>query len=196
MTDQRPTTRRRRSADERIADLEAKIEEQKKRLEQKTLRAAKKRELPASIKRIPTLAKRLRAFADLAEADGRADLSTSVSMFLAGLQRVYDEEHAKRSEPIVEPEIGTDNTASVPRSNEGPPATQALERRDSRPGNYGTATTRTVGELTPSPRRRETNQRPATEAERRFDERLRSIARPAPSEKAGENERGPSAWER
>ncbi|QDU85533.1 hypothetical protein Pla163_26650 [Planctomycetes bacterium Pla163] len=174
MTDERPTARRRRSVDERIADLEKQIEEQKQRLERKARRAAKKRELPNSIKRIPQLAKRLRAFADLAEADGRADLSTSVSMFLAGLQRVYDEENSKRAEPLVAPNDETDGAAIDAGRSTSRASTDDRSR----------------SELTPAPRRRDL--RPATEAERRFDERLRSVARPA--DRSGDD--GPSVWER
>jgi hypothetical protein len=178
MTDERPTTRHRRSVDERIADLEAQIEAQKKRLEQKARRTAKKRELPISIKRIPQVAKRLRAFADLAEADGRADLSISVSMFLAGLQRVYDEENAKRAEPL----------ADTP--NEASPDSIEPVRESARATRDASTDDRSRDALTPAPRRRD--QQPATEAERRFDERLRSVARPAT--RTGDD--GPSQWER
>lgn len=148
-------TRRHRTTAERIADLQAEIERQKRKVADRERKAALKRELPPSIKRIPRLAKSLQEFSALATADGRQDVANSVSMFLAGLQRVYQEEQSRRTEP--EP---VDDDAAEAAAEE-------------------------QVEVTPSPRR---SKAPVDDAERRFDERLRSVAK--------EQVREPSEWER
>ena len=84
-----------RSAEERIAELEHQIEVQK----QKLAKRRAKRELPAVIKDIPRVQKRLQRFAQLAVDDGRQDIANSVSLFLAGLNRIYSE--AKAPEPVA-----------------------------------------------------------------------------------------------
>jgi|GEM_PF-3935443 len=134
-------TRRRRSTAERIADLQAEIERQKQRVAERERKAARKRELPASIKRIPRLAKSLQEFSALAREDGRQDVANSVSLFLAGLQRVYDEEQAKRTPAAP---IAADDERSEP--------TVELEPRPRAAGS-------------------------SDDAERRFDERLRSVVK-------------------
>lgn len=92
-----------RSPDERIADLEQQIELQKQKLARKNAKTA----LPAVIKDIPRVQKRLQKFAQLAVDDGRQDIANSVSMFLAGLNRIYAE--AKTPDPVaVEPDPDDD----------------------------------------------------------------------------------------
>lgn len=85
---------RHRSAEERIADLEKQIELQKDKLRQQRA----KKELAPVIKDIPRVQKRLQKFAQLAMDDGRRDIANSTTMFLAGLNRIYQE--AKAPEPV------------------------------------------------------------------------------------------------
>ena len=80
---------RRRTDDERIADLERQIEEQRQRIRE---REAKAREINPAVKEIPRIAKRLQRFAQLAMDENRQDIANSTSMFLAGLHRIYEEE--------------------------------------------------------------------------------------------------------
>lgn len=157
--------RRWRSTDERIADLQSEIEKQKRKLIERKQREAKKRELPPSIKRIPSLAKKLQEFAALATEDERMDVANSVSMFLAGLQRVYDEEVAKRAEPEPVAELGEDEADATGASD--------------------------AGTLEPRPRRAPRGD----DAERRFDERLRKVARRT-NDANGAPSTGLSEWER
>lgn len=159
--------RRWRSTEERIADLQQEIESQKRKMLERKQREAKRRELPKSIKQIPRLAKKLQEFSTLAMEDERQDIANSVSMFLAGLQRVYDEEVAKRAEP--EP------VTEVDSADEEAGAGAAVE-------------------LEPRARRAP---RGEADAERRFDERLRKVAREtAADEPIRRGDRGLSEWER
>ncbi|MEO0649382.1 MAG: hypothetical protein AAFZ65_01740, partial [Planctomycetota bacterium] len=50
-----------------------------------------KTEVPPVIKDIPRVQKRLQRFAQLAVDNDRQDIANSVSMFLAGLNRIYSE---------------------------------------------------------------------------------------------------------
>lgn len=83
---------RRRSDDERIADLERQIHVERERLKKKEAAERAKRELNPAVKKIPQLAKHLQNFSQLAVDHGRLDLSNMVTMFLVGLQRIHGEE--------------------------------------------------------------------------------------------------------
>lgn len=185
MTDNVKKRRQRRTYEDRIAELESQIQRQKEKLTVKKERIAKKREVPASIKSIPKIAKKLQDFAALALADKRMDVFNSVSMFLAGLQRMYQEEMAQRVDEFEdeEPEVESDDfdeeelTPKKPlprtaraidevrstRTNEAAPRAREAARRD---------------DDDPQPSRRDPAARtgPATKAERMFDERLKAVA--------------------
>ncbi|MEZ5979425.1 MAG: hypothetical protein R3F34_14565 [Planctomycetota bacterium] len=163
--------RARRSYEQRIADLQAELERQKSLAEAKKRRAAEKRELPASIKQIPKIAKTLQAFADKALEDKRQDIFNSVSLFLAGLQRIHQEELANRSEPE---DIGS--TDGEFDADEGGPRRCALR------GGRAAAAARGAREGAASP------------AERAFDERLKSVARDELRRRVDGS--GLSEWER
>lgn len=82
-----PTTKRkynRRSEEERIAELEGRINEIKTRLE------SKKRKDSPLLKQAPKLQKRLRDFAALAMKCNRTDVYNTVVAFVAGLDRVVN----------------------------------------------------------------------------------------------------------
>ncbi len=87
------TTKRkyeRRSADERIAGLQAKIDELQKKVE-----ARARADLPV-LKDVPRVQQRLRKFAQLAVNYGRDDLANSTMAFVAGLDRTLDEAGVSR----------------------------------------------------------------------------------------------------
>lgn len=71
----------RRSEDERIAELNAKIEKIKQRLEMKQLKDSPVMREMAKVQRV------LRKFAQTALDHGRADLANSTQAFAAGLDR-------------------------------------------------------------------------------------------------------------
>lgn len=71
----------RRSEDERIAELNAKIEKIKQRLEQKQQKDSPVMREMAKVQRV------LRKFAQTALDHGRADLANSTQAFAAGLDR-------------------------------------------------------------------------------------------------------------
>ena len=75
---------RRRSDEERIAELEARIEAVKQRM------LHKDRPDEAVLNQIPKLQRNLRKFAQLAMSHGRSDLANSTLAFLAGLDRMRD----------------------------------------------------------------------------------------------------------
>ncbi|QDU66939.1 hypothetical protein [Engelhardtia mirabilis] len=79
----------RRTDEERIAELEQKIEEQREKIRQRHLKA---RALSPVVQEIPKVQKRLQRFAQLAMDNDRPDIANSTSMFLAGLHRIYEEE--------------------------------------------------------------------------------------------------------
>jgi hypothetical protein len=90
-----PTTKRtyrRRSEEERIAELEQRIDQLKKKLE------SKERQDSPLLKQIPKLQTRLRKFAQLAMECGRPDVSNTTVAFVAGLDRILnpDQETLKR----------------------------------------------------------------------------------------------------
>ena len=72
----------RRSDDERIAELQSKIEELKRKVD------TKQRPDLVVVREIPKLQKRLRDFAQLAANNGREDIANSVVAFIAGLDRM------------------------------------------------------------------------------------------------------------
>jgi hypothetical protein len=87
------TTKRkynRRSADERIADLQSKIDDLQKKVE------ASARPDLAVIRDIPRVQQRLRKFAQLAINYGRDDLANSTMAFVAGLDRTLSEAGTSR----------------------------------------------------------------------------------------------------
>ena len=79
----------RRSDDQRIADLEARIAELKKKA------AARETKNDPVVKDIPRVQRRLRKFAQLAIDHDRMDLSNSTMAFVAQLERIRTSELAK-----------------------------------------------------------------------------------------------------
>ena len=77
---------RRRSDEERIADLEARISEIKAKQS-----AREKKENPV-LKEIPKIQRRLRKFAQLAMDHSRPDIANSTTAFNAGLERILRSE--------------------------------------------------------------------------------------------------------
>jgi hypothetical protein len=80
MTDKRQYNRR--SDDERIAELQSKIEELKRKVD------TKQRPDLVVVREIPKLQKRLRDFAQLSADNGREDIANTVVAFIAGLDRM------------------------------------------------------------------------------------------------------------
>ena len=92
------TTKRkykRRSADERIANLQSKIDDLQKKVE------ATARPDLAVIRDIPRVQRRLRRFAQLAINYGRDDLANSTMAFVAGLDRTLDDAGRPRQRATV-----------------------------------------------------------------------------------------------
>jgi len=83
---------RRRSDEERIAELETRLQELQKKVEAKT-----RPDLPV-LREIPKLQRRLKAFAQMAVNYGRPDLANSTMAFSAGLDRNLDEGRRKHPE--------------------------------------------------------------------------------------------------
>ena len=85
---------RRRSDADRIAEMEAKIAELREKIQERD------RSDQAVVDAVPKLHKRLRDFAQLAMSHGRHDIANSTMAFMAGLERMKDDqpEPAKRSE--------------------------------------------------------------------------------------------------
>ena len=77
---------RRRTEEERIADLQEKLEELQKKVESKT-----RKDLEV-LKEIPKVQRRLKKFAQMAMIHGRHDLANSTMAFIAGLDRARDVE--------------------------------------------------------------------------------------------------------
>ena len=91
-------TYRRRTDEEQIAELEAKIERLQKQVDSKS-----RPDLPV-LKEIPKVQARMRKFAQLAINYGRDDLANSTMAFIAGLDRTLDESGMpRRSARGVEP---------------------------------------------------------------------------------------------
>ena len=97
-----PRKVRRRTDEERIQELEARIAELRARQE-----AQKLKEDPV-LKEIPKLQKRLRKFAQLATDHERPDVANSAMAFHAGLERLRTAESKRRSakqDPELEDEL-------------------------------------------------------------------------------------------
>ncbi|HTF88927.1 MAG TPA: hypothetical protein VK843_11000 [Planctomycetota bacterium] len=84
----------RRSDEQRIADLQQKIQD----LQVKAQAKVQKEPAPdhAVLKSIPKLARHLRKFADLAMSNGRQDIATSTWAFMAGLERNLGQDEPAR----------------------------------------------------------------------------------------------------
>jgi hypothetical protein len=84
----------RRSDEQRIADLQQKIQD----LQVKAQAKVQKESSPdqAVLKSIPKLARHLRKFADLAMSKGRQDIATSTWAFMAGLERNLGQDEPAR----------------------------------------------------------------------------------------------------
>jgi molecular chaperone GrpE (heat shock protein) len=72
----------RRSDDERISDLQTKIEELKKKIE------TRQRPDMAVVREVTKIHKKLRRFAQIAADNGRDDIANSTVAFIAGLDRM------------------------------------------------------------------------------------------------------------
>jgi molecular chaperone GrpE (heat shock protein) len=72
----------RRSDDERIAELQSKIEELKQKME------TRQRPDMVVLREIPKIQKKLRRFAQVAADNGRDDIANSTVAFIAGLDRM------------------------------------------------------------------------------------------------------------
>jgi molecular chaperone GrpE (heat shock protein) len=83
-------TYKRRTEEQRIADLQSKLEDL-----QKKLVAKERADLPV-LKEIPKVQRRLQRFAQLAVNYGREDLANSTMAFVAGLQRTLTEAGVQR----------------------------------------------------------------------------------------------------
>ncbi len=85
---------KRRTDDERIADLERRIVEIKQK------QAAKERKQDPVVREIPKIQKRLRKFAQMAMDHNRPDIANSITAFTAGLDRIVqsDKTSARASE--------------------------------------------------------------------------------------------------
>lgn len=77
---------RRRSDNELIEEMEAKIANLRKKIESRT------RPDQEVLTEVPKVQRRLRNFAQLAMKHGRADLANSTMAFMAGLERMKDAE--------------------------------------------------------------------------------------------------------
>jgi hypothetical protein len=75
----------RRSDDERIADLQAKIDELQGRIKKK-----ERKDLPV-LREVPRIQARLRKFVQLALDHGRHDLANSAMAYVAGLERALED---------------------------------------------------------------------------------------------------------
>jgi len=80
----------RRSDEERIAELQSRIESLQKRLE------TRQRPDQPVIREIPKVQRRLRRFAQMAVQHGRDDLANSTMAFIAGLDRMAGIEATRR----------------------------------------------------------------------------------------------------
>ncbi|MAE27986.1 MAG: hypothetical protein QF724_06335 [Planctomycetota bacterium] len=79
----------RRTEEQRIAELEAKIEEIKQR------KISRERKDSPVIKELPKIRRQLKKFSTIAMEHGRKDLANSAQLFLESLQRQAMEEPAK-----------------------------------------------------------------------------------------------------
>ena len=84
----------RRSDEQRIADLQQKIQELQVKAQAKAQRESAAEN--AVLKSIPKLTRHLRKFADLAMSHGRQDVATSTWAFMAGLERNLGQDEPAR----------------------------------------------------------------------------------------------------
>lgn len=85
----------RRSDDERIAELEARIADLRAK------QVAKERRIDPVLKEIPRIQRRLRKFVQLATNNQRADIANSTTAFIAGLERTLRSElNGAASRPV------------------------------------------------------------------------------------------------
>lgn len=77
---------RRRNDSDRIAEMEAKIAELRQKIE------TRDRADQAVVDEVPKIQKRLREFAQLAMSHGRHDIANSTMAFMAGLERMKDDQ--------------------------------------------------------------------------------------------------------
>jgi hypothetical protein len=88
---------RRRTDDERIADLEQRI------LELKTKKAVQKKRVDPVLKEIPKIQRKLRKFAQFAMDGNRPDIANSVTAFNSSLERIIQSERTPDASPPVPP---------------------------------------------------------------------------------------------
>ncbi len=93
-----PRQYRRRSDEQRIADLEQRIEELKAK------QTSKKKQTDPVIKEIPKVQRRLRKFAQFAMDHSRPDIANSVTAFCSSLERIQRSEAASPAPRIADPE--------------------------------------------------------------------------------------------
>ena len=96
------TTRRsykRRSDNERVADLEAKIADLKARSE------AKKRKDDPLVREIPKVQRRLRKFAQMAAQCDRLDIANSTMAFISSLDRMVRSDKLRPARLITDEEV-------------------------------------------------------------------------------------------
>ena len=89
---------KRRSDEERIAELQARIEALKAK------KSARDRKDDPVLREIPKIQRRLRKFAQLAMDNTRPDIANSITAFNAGLERILQSESkaASQSVPAIE----------------------------------------------------------------------------------------------
>lgn len=85
---------KRRSDEERIQDLEARI------AELKTQHAARSKKQDPVLREIPKVQRRLRKFAQLAADNNRPDIANSITAFNAGLERILRSETRAKTETM------------------------------------------------------------------------------------------------
>ncbi len=91
----------RRSADERLADLDRKIADLRAR------QSAREKKDDPILREIPKIQRRLRKFAQLALNHNRPDISNSILAFNAGMERILRSEltaESRRMQPEEPPE--------------------------------------------------------------------------------------------
>lgn len=91
----------RRSDEQRIKDLEAKIAEIREREEEK-----QRKENPL-LKEVPKLQAKLRGFAKLATKNGRLDIANSVTAWVSSLDRMTRDERLRPAKLDLDDDEGT-----------------------------------------------------------------------------------------
>lgn len=93
-----PRQYHRRSDDQRIADLEHRIEELKAK------QTAKKKEQDPVLKEIPKVQRRLRKFAQFAMDHNRPDIANSTTAFTSSLERILRSEVSVQAPRLAAPD--------------------------------------------------------------------------------------------